>query len=486
MSLIITQRPVANIDSFNVSKWNAAFSPIIYKGQRQDKTVKSVKIYNSSSVKVTWNAEWTKGTSISEIETGTSIYLNSGKYDGVYDVLSVLTDAVILDVNLGVESTGGYLNYVSKRKNYYIAIELYRIVDNEYVKISDAIFRPLPNGQFTFDFSSMLQKHISFQNTFDYDTLNERDLNISGGFNFRVKKVWQGSNNSFSIFSDKDITYYTGSSKQLREQYGTNMAKYVPVTNNVDLFDGDFANGLGWDITSSGSDKVFYKGVFYWMGINGAFVTLVNNRTTLTPGASYVVVIKIKTIQNAKITLVCGTTSGAEITTVGIHKQTIISNGTSFYIKIESTGLGSHKASLEYVQISADVNTHLAKFLMDDFEPTLFAGYPFDLSFIFSDNIQSLELNRVRNFLDINKTAISSSTTALDVSSNTFAVNRLLIEPISSDLPAGTKYIDCYLEVGTDAKETGVYVQGTMDGQVFNAGVEPLQQGSNYDLTIHP
>lgn len=478
MSLAITQIPIAYIDANNVSKWNAAFSPIIYKGQRKDKPVYSVKEYSTSSAEVSWNY----GASIPDFVVGSYIYLNSGKYNDVYKILSVLSTTIVIDANLGA-STGGFINYNSFRKNYHINIELYRIIDREYIKISDAIFRPLPNGQFTFDFSSMLQRYISFQNTFDYDVINESDLNISGGFNFRMKETWQSSNNNWSNFSEKDITYFTGSSKQLREQYGSNMALYVPIINSIGIYNGDFNNEYGWTESGSGSDIMFRRG-YYWIGAGGGTKTVTNNLTAIISGTSYDIILKIKTLQNAKVTLLCGTQAGDEITTVGVHKQTIVSNGTSFSIKIDSIGGSPHRAILEYVTLSLSENTHLAKFLMDDFEPTLFAGYPFDLSFILSDNVQSLKLNRIRNFLDINKTTISSDTTALDITSNTFAINRLLIEPITSDIPSGTKYIDCYIEAGNDVKEVNVYEQGTMEGMVFNVSTELLQKGNNADLLI--
>jgi hypothetical protein len=84
-----------------------------------------------------------------------------------------------------------------------------------------------------------------------------------------------------------------------------------------------------------------------------------------------------------------------------------------------------------------------AKFLTKFEEPVLFSGYPFALSFIYSENIVGHELKLLEDFLDINGDELSDNETQLD-SSQGYKVNHLQIDTPDYEV----KYIDIRLSTG--------------------------------------
>lgn len=83
-----------------------------------------------------------------------------------------------------------------------------------------------------------------------------------------------------------------------------------------------------------------------------------------------------------------------------------------------------------------------AKFLSDFEVPTYFAGFPFALSFIYSENIASLPVQKKETILDVNKASLSTTTNALD-STQYLGVNRL---KVSEGYTSYHKYLDVWLE----------------------------------------
>lgn len=452
MTLVITSRPITSIDDNNVSKWNAAFSPIIYTGIRKGNVVNHVSFQGiPGTIFVSYVGN------ITDIpEVGSFVYLNSGVYDGSFKVLSALSTLLILEAQFTSISTGGYVNLSSSRKNYHIELEVYKIIDNAYSKIADMIFKTLPDGTFSFDLSSLLRRNIIFTNTYQYVLINEKNLDVSVGFNFRMKEVWQGSDNSFSNFDEKDVTYYVGAAKQLRDQYGTNMALYVPITGTIGLFNGDFnisnTSLDGWSkVDGPGTSALISGGKLLYQSTDQNGFTEWTSQTELVDGTDYEIDVDKDWVSLAEIKIIAGTNEVTLSSSTGRQKISITANGTEFKIRIDSkTAISPHEIHINSITIYLSESPQLAKFLVDDFEPTYFKDYPMDLSFLHSDNLANLKINRNRRFFDQNLVELSVSIDALEVSTNNFAVNRMLV----GSVPVNTKFIDVWL-TADEAVNTG-------------------------------
>ena len=106
----------------------------------------------------------------------------------------------------------------------------------------------------------------------------------------------------------------------------------------------------------------------------------------------------------------------------------------------------------EFVPTLNDARENKAKFLSVFNRPTYFNGYPFSLSFIYSDNCKDKQLQRVEEDLNINGVKSAQDKTNLFVDERAF-VNRLMI---SQDYPSSIKSVNVWLESGdvTDQNPT--------------------------------
>lgn len=472
MSLAITDRPIKVLDSYNVSRWNAAYEPIIFRGIRKDILVANA--YNSAG----YAAFTIQGNN--EATAGDYIYVSVGGYAGTATVTASSANKIVTNLTYSGNATG-YLNFVSARANYHIQLELYKILNNTYIKIADSIFRPLAAGDFTIDLKSMLKRNMVFNNTNDYQTLiNIRDTDSSGAINFHLKEVWQGSNNAWSNFVDSEISFYVGATKQLRDINGTNMAAYVPMAQNSGLFNGKFLihslnpNISGWSFSLyhsssniNSQSKLVFLGLF-----DDCTASITNTKSTFQRGTEYFVVMKLSNMVRTKIRVKMGGTYSSYQTANGLTTFKIIDNGVpaniSLLLEIAASTAGiPHMATIDFIYVYAEENKYTAKFLLDDYEPTLFAGYPFDISFIHSDNIANIALKRNRQFIKSNGNTISSSLTPLLMATTDFAVNRMLLD--ESTFPAQTKYIDVSLDLNNIA-QVGFVTSGYVDPKYSKPG----------------
>lgn len=97
----------------------------------------------------------------------------------------------------------------------------------------------------------------------------------------------------------------------------------------------------------------------------------------------------------------------------------------------------------EYVPF-ANATTPKAKFLGAFVKPTYFPGFPFSISFIYSESLQLLELRKYEQEKDVNGVASAAVSTDLD-NGQVYGVNRLMLE---GDYPTTTKEVDIWLETG--------------------------------------
>jgi hypothetical protein len=112
--------------------------------------------------------------------------------------------------------------------------------------------------------------------------------------------------------------------------------------------------------------------------------------------------------------------------------------------------------------ITANPNEQKAKFMSDFAKPTYFIGYPFSLSFIYSDAITGYEINKFEETKDLNGGTIATNSFELD---NSFAqkVNRLLL---ANDYDCSIKEVDVWLESAGVSCQQYVVEDYVADGYV--------------------
>jgi hypothetical protein len=89
-----------------------------------------------------------------------------------------------------------------------------------------------------------------------------------------------------------------------------------------------------------------------------------------------------------------------------------------------------------------DGETVLAKFLCDFETPTYFAGFPFSIDFIYSEDIADYEVFKHEKSLDINGTEITTTTNELDAT-ECLGVNRMMID---ESYTSNVKTLNVWLE----------------------------------------
>jgi len=124
----------------------------------------------------------------------------------------------------------------------------------------------------------------------------------------------------------------------------------------------------------------------------------------------------------------------------------------------------------EFVPTLDEERPTKARFLSVFNRPTYFNGYPFSLSFIYSDNLSNKQLSRIEENQDINGVKSSQVATNLSVAGRGF-VNRLMI---SGGYASPVKSVNVWINTGdaTEQNETTGGGDLVEPGTVFDEYVE--------------
>ena len=66
------------------------------------------------------------------------------------------------------------------------------------------------------------------QNDFLYNKINSKQFGEGSKFNIQIRENYNGISGKYSSLSTNSALFYSNSAKQIQEQYGYNMAEYVP------------------------------------------------------------------------------------------------------------------------------------------------------------------------------------------------------------------------------------------------------------------
>lgn len=230
-NLLISDPSVALAGS-NVSRWNAAFNPVVFTYQRRDFDVTSV-ILSTFNSKASINVN----CDTSSIQEDDYIYLNAAPYIGVYQVLSVASPSQ-LNLNTAYLGNGtGFVN-IDRIKPYY---KIYtKLTYNDPITGQPVTLISKNSADNTglvrADFQNFLQSLLQAIDQSQYNLVNYRDANLSASYQISYAEHWEdGSINSdgttgfTSNWIEVDKTYYVVyAAKQLQDQYGGNLAAFVP------------------------------------------------------------------------------------------------------------------------------------------------------------------------------------------------------------------------------------------------------------------
>lgn len=257
--------PVVALPGGNISKWNAAFNPIVINYQRKDFVIIEVS-QSGANVKVKTSVTLTADQYGKALTYG--IYFKSAKYEFYGIPLSYnSTDGFVVSTPyVGTDSTG-YLNVNVTKKNYFVQTE----VTTPSNPVIIAEHTPGVDGHTRADLSPYLQSLLSPDDANTYLQNNYKDYNLGGSYTIRYREVWDGGNSEW--FAGPYPLYYTYAAAQLGERYGGNMAQYVPFLTTVTIKEKakfltgfelpTFWEGLPFDLSFIYSENVINQQLYF-------------------------------------------------------------------------------------------------------------------------------------------------------------------------------------------------------------------------------
>lgn len=218
---LLVSDPSVSIGS-NVSRWNAAFNPVVFTYQRKDFDVLAI-----TQDALNGNAVISVNTDISTVLAGDLVYINAGACDGVFTVTGVSGNQ--LTVNTPFISTAtGFININRLRPYYQLQTQItYQDAITGKQNVINSINRPDGTGLVKADISNFLQSLLRTKDESDYTEVNFRDDNLSASYQVAYLEKWDGQTRESQIALPNPY-YAVYAAKQLGQKYGGNLAAYVP------------------------------------------------------------------------------------------------------------------------------------------------------------------------------------------------------------------------------------------------------------------
>jgi hypothetical protein len=236
--------------SGNLSRWSAAFNPIVFTYQRKDFEIISV-----TADSVSGNAQLSVNTTLTGVVPTDLVYVNTTAYKGVYPVTSNTGNALVIDTPYTTDATG-FININRLRPYYKLVTKItYQDVITGQPKTIASANRPDSTGLVKADISNFLQSIVRIKDDSDFTQPNFRDSNLSASYQIAYSEQWDTDNPHFDWVSITDNYYVVYAAKQLGERYGGNLAAYVPFANGqplakwvTDFAEPAYSNGYPFDI----------------------------------------------------------------------------------------------------------------------------------------------------------------------------------------------------------------------------------------------
>jgi hypothetical protein len=319
MSFLITRRPEKLFTgTIKFSRWTALSNPYIFEFTRSDFNVFNTAIRNAYST--TLPTVWTNASPILlplYIQAGDNIYVNSGMYNGVYEVHSVNGEYITLNTPFIGNGGSGRVNLAESISNFKASIAVHDSVTDDVIDT----FYPKPDstGFLLQDVSGVVRSVVETAFDANQSDINVANKGLSGGFYIVYGATYtlttvSGETFDFTIADVQDPnTYYwinaarqiTGDVSDGMDGIGQNMKEYVP--KNISGSDAKFLTMFerptyfeGFPFTLSFLYDADFENVYLDrhqqdVNVNGVDVGAESEDTLLVTGRSYVNQMKVRT-----------------------------------------------------------------------------------------------------------------------------------------------------------------------------------------------
>jgi hypothetical protein len=252
LNSLLVKEPSVTVGS-NISRWNAAFNPVVFTYQRKDFAVTNTNI-NSVDGKV----KLFVNTNTSNVLKDDMVYVDAGPYKGVFKVLQSGVNYLVIDTPY-TSTAIGFININRLRPYYKVITEIsYTDVDGQ-AKIIRSNNRPNNAGLIKADIANFLQSMVQVKDTSNFTAANYRDNNLSASYQIKYAQQWDDPDNGNEVMSawvSIPHNYYVlYAAKQLGDAYGGNLAAYVPFINGqppakwlTDFAEPVYSNNFPFDI----------------------------------------------------------------------------------------------------------------------------------------------------------------------------------------------------------------------------------------------
>ncbi|MCO5936159.1 hypothetical protein NAF17_11485 [Mucilaginibacter sp. RB4R14] len=283
---LLQSDPSVTLPGGNISRWNAAFNPVVFTYQRKDFIVTDLQLHTVNGLTLVFT-----NTDLGAVIPGDMVYIETPTCTGTFKVMEKyfsndVANAMVIDTPFPGYSTG-FININRLRPYYKVTtrITFYDKITGRESTITSTN-RPNNKGVTRADISNFLQSLLRARDESDYALTNYRDLNLSASYKIAYAEEWDGHT---AVNNTIEQPYYVlYAAKQLGERYGGNLATYVPFALLptgaekagwiTDFAEPAYSNGYPFDIGFIYGDELTGRNLF------AEFTPLDINRNPLPGG----------------------------------------------------------------------------------------------------------------------------------------------------------------------------------------------------------
>lgn len=207
------------------SYWLSSGGPLIWKFQRKDTNIISIT-NNSGTIKCTVSPMPT------DVEVGDRVYISNVGYTGNTTIKSIGVGFIELNlIHLG-NSSGGFINLIEKRNNYYIEAIIYELTPTAETAFATRRFYDNETGIVTMDLSETLDSKMVGNDSYNFTPINGSDTGKSFAFKFTTREQYRSETIDVSVITHGSLAsaqayFVVKSTKQLGALYGANLRDYM-------------------------------------------------------------------------------------------------------------------------------------------------------------------------------------------------------------------------------------------------------------------
>jgi hypothetical protein len=289
---LLTSDPSVALTPNNISRWNAAFNPIVFTYQRKDFEVTGITLNSTDgNAKIFVNADMsaisTAITTYQAVITNAAaqgitilnnqniyIYLNAGPYKGVFSITGADSNSITINKPFTASATG-FVN-IDMLRPYYKMLTNITYVDplTGAIETITSINRPNNQGTTNADISNFLQSLLRAKDTSNYTQTNFRDSNLSASYTIQYAEQYDdyttpGNTITSPLISIAAPYYVMYTARQIQSRYGGNLAQYVPFPTSqqakwvTDFTEPVYTNGYPFDISFIYSEALAGRQLYY-------------------------------------------------------------------------------------------------------------------------------------------------------------------------------------------------------------------------------